>query len=310
MALLLTVCSLALASASDPTIFWVSEPLQPGDTAIIAFASPTAARGGGTEAAAPAAGTTEPGTAAPSIYARQGGSWVALKTSGPTAYGIAALIPTTFAAGEFEVKAGEGGKPFTANAARPWFIYGDGGSSSTPGGHVRVVGDAIALHSGSGALTPSHLHIQVGGKELAIAARSDSPGINGSTPSRSHAFFDLPASIAPGVYPVAVSNYASGSKTPLCTFIDSATPCLSTINITKTTGVAAPSKPDTFTVNATQPGVGHDATAAVATAVSAANANGGGIVFFPTGQYFIKGPLIVEPGVVLKVRSQVSRNSV
>ena len=288
----------SVGAGGDPTVFWVSEPLRPGDTAVVAFASPG-------KAAAPAV-----------LYARQNSSdlsgadshpngWTVLNTSGPTAYGIAALIPSTFVAGEFEVKVGVGGTPYIANAARPWFIFGDAGTHSTPGGYVRVVGDAVALQSEDGALTASHLHIQVAGKEVAIAARSGStPGAPpGSSPSRSHAFFDLPASIAPGVYPVAVSNSATGSKTPLCTFLDPTTPCLSTVNITAASGWA-PFKTDTFTVNATQPGVGHDATAAVAAAVSAANANGGGTVFFPTGQYFIKGPLIVDPGVVLKGASR------
>ena len=137
---LTTTSMTCAAAAGDPTIFWVSEPLRPGDTAIVAFASPGKATG------------------EPAIYARQNssqfsntdahaGEWNALNTSGPTAYGAAALIPKTFAAGEFEIKAGEGGTPYTANAARPWFIFGDAGTHSTPGGHVRVVGDAISLQA-------------------------------------------------------------------------------------------------------------------------------------------------------------------
>ena len=33
-------------------------------------------------------------------------------------------------------------------------------------------------------------------------------------------------------------------------------------------------------------------------------ANGGGVVYFPTGQYFIHGPLVVAPGVVLRGASR------
>ena len=74
---------------------------------------------------------------------------------------------------------------------------------------------------------------------------------------------------------------------------------MQTINVTVTPG-GAPWKPDTFTVNSTQPGVGHDATDAVTAAIAAAAKNGGGTVLFPPGQYFIKTALVVAPGTVLK----------
>ena len=82
---------------------------------------------------------------------------------------------------------------------------------------------------GSKQLTVAQLHITTApGKTLTIAARADAPGVTGgSSPSRSHAFFDLPTSLSPGVYPVSVSNSETATKTPLCTFLDSATSCLS-----------------------------------------------------------------------------------
>lgn len=59
-------------------------------------------------------------------------------------------------------------------------------------------------------------------------------------------------------------------------------------------------KSDVFAVNATQPGPARNATAAVHAAIAAAEANHGGVVYFPRGQYFVTGPLLVPNGVVLR----------
>ena len=34
--------------------------------------------------------------------------------------------------------------------------------------------------------------------------------------------------------------------------------------------------------------------------MAAAAKNGGGVVYFPRGQYFVKGPLVVAPGTILR----------
>jgi hypothetical protein len=209
-ALLLFAVPLVSAQSS---IFWVSEPVAPGETALIAFS----------------------GAPASTAYGRQNSSsnsqWVALDTNGTTKYGLTATVPSNFTLGEFELKLSSG-DPFTANVARPWYLFGDAGSSSTPGGHVRVVGDAIGL-SRTPLKNTAYLHITTGDEQaardgsaqvLSIAARNTA--IEGSSPTRSHALFDLPRDLKPGIYPVAVSNSASGTRTPLCTFIDPSTPCL------------------------------------------------------------------------------------
>ena len=36
--------------------------------------------------------------------------------------------------------------PFALNAPAPWFLFGDGGSTASPGGTVRVVGVNIQIH--------------------------------------------------------------------------------------------------------------------------------------------------------------------
>ena len=88
------------SAAASPKIFWVSEPVVPGETALVAFSQP---------AAAPALALLKAGSTPlnVTVYAMQGtGAWAALETSGSTLYGCAAKIPSTFAVGEFEVKIG------------------------------------------------------------------------------------------------------------------------------------------------------------------------------------------------------------
>ena len=72
--------------------------------------------------------------------------------------------------------------------------------------------------------------------------------------------------------------------------------CLSSINVTE------PKQwPSTvFTVASRQPGIGRNATAGVLAALAAARANGGGVVFFPRGQYFIDVPLIVPDNTIIR----------
>lgn len=270
-----------------PQIFWVSEPLMPGETAMVAFAQPTRQ---------PAVNLT--------IFGRPAGpgsAWVPLATHGATRYGASAEIPASFPPGrELSLRVGADGPPFVTNRARPWFVFGDAGSFSTPGGHVRVVGDAIAIGR-AGSVTAAQLHVTVSASKIvALTARADPAGVNGTQPTRSHAFFDLPASLPPGSYPVAVSNCAACPATPLCIFMRPTEPCRATMEVRK----PAAWSQRVFTVDAEQPGMGRNATAAVHAAVAAAAANGGGVVFFPAGQYFVKGPILVAPGTVLRGESR------
>jgi hypothetical protein len=131
---------------------------------------------------------------------------------------------------------------------------------------------------------------------VVIGARNSTTtgGGVGAKLTRWHGFFDLPAALAPALYQLAVSN--GGPFVDVCTFVDPATPCLGTVNVT-----APPVWDKTvFAVDAEQPGVGRNATAAVQAAVDAAGKNGGGVVYFAPGQYFVTGAIRVPVGVVLK----------
>lgn len=185
------------------------------------------------------------------------------------------------------------------NTPRPWFAFGDMGASSSHGGYVRVVGEAITVAAGH-EVSPPVLRLTDAGKAWKVTARlmTDSKQIVPKL-TRWHAWFNLPDTIPPGNYTLAISNFGD-EFVPLCTFIDSATPCLSDWQINEPTARVLPWKSDVFTVLAEQPGVGRDATAAVNAAIAKAASNGGGVVYFPAGQYFVKDPFVVAPGTVLR----------
>ena len=271
-------------TAMAATVHWASVPVEPGAPVLLAVAGMT--------------NTTTIETRQASVSPE----WTTAETMGVTRYGATITLPAHYAAAWFEIRAGaEDATPYTANVAEPWFLFGDGGSSSSPGGWVRVVGEAIAIkRNGGGAATLRLADGPLGAKSIEISARASTDGDGvGAKSTRWHAFFDLPATLAEGMYTASIANDAAGTTrryTPLCTFIDPSTPCLATLN------VSAPFewKTDVFTVNATQPGPGRDATAAVQTAIAAAAQNGGGVVYFPRGQYFVSQALVVAPGTVLR----------
>jgi len=258
----------------QPVAFWASQPVKPAETLLLGVTF----MGSGTQ-----------------IELRQlPGDWtVARPVNGSvTAYGCAVTVPTGFAYAPFEVRAGgSAGAALAVNRPSPWFAFGDAGERATPGGWVRIVGEAIGLDK------PSTLVLRAasGGAAHALAARS-SPGGIGAAPTRWHAFFDLPRGIALGSYELSLRGGAGAVEEKLCMFLSVYTTCLSTINVTKPK--QWPSK--VFTVASRQPGIGRNATAGVLAALRAARANGGGVVLFPRGQYFIDVPLIVPDKTVIR----------
>ena len=299
----------AVRSHRNNVIFWVSEPVLPGETALISIASTYVQH------------QTDP----VQIYARQLATspFTPLKVQGETEYGVSATIPTTYAIGEFELQVRRGnatGPPYRANIPRPWFVFGDQGDTSTPGGFIRVIGDGISLPSAASYpsfdRTMKKLGLSAATAAAAAAATpvpqvfltpttastSSTPNgfatiqVAGTNLTRSHATFHLPTNIAPGTYTIHVSNALTGTRVPICTFLTPSVSCLSTVNITEPRQLPSSSK--RCTVQAPQPGYGRNATLAVHAALS--DCGLGGTIYFPRGQYFIHGPILVPEGCVLQ----------
>ena len=144
------------------------------------------------------------------------------------------------------------------------------------------------------------------GSTHTLIARSAPDGASlGAKSTRWHAFYDVPAGLTPGNYEAAVQQpgAAVGAESTLCTFIDADTPCLSSIEINAAKKETSwPT--EVFTVRSQQPGIGRNATAGVLAALAEAKANGGGVVFFPRGQYFIDVPLIVPDKTIIRGAGQ------
>eukprot|EP00039_Didymoeca_costata_P023790 m.8277 g.8277 ORF g.8277 m.8277 type:complete len:915 (-) comp3864_c0_seq1:40-2784(-) len=284
VAVLIATATQCVSSAS-PVVTWASVPVEPGHHMLLAVVGMTNST---------------------LIEAQQdGGQWIPLSVNGVTDYGCAVTVPTTFNAGPFLVRASNSLKdtkapmtPFQVNVVQPWFAFGDRGSSSSPGGWLRIVGEAVTVTQNVGVAPV--LMLTMAGNVKTISARMSTSGDGiGAKLTRWHAFFDIPSSFSEGTYTLQISNDGE-SYVPLCTFVTPDTPCLTSWQIQ-----TPPQWPrDVFTVNSTQPGPARNATEAVQSAIHAASMNGGGIVYFPRGQYFVKGPLLVPANTLLKGESK------
>jgi hypothetical protein len=275
---LAVICAFVNAADAE-VVTWGSQPVKANETLLLSVIGMTNAT---------------------VVQVRQGeGSWQQLETFGVNGFGCAVTVPPSFTDGEFEVRAGTSGDPFLVNAASPYFIFGDQGDFSTPGGWVRVIGATISL---APQVSPAKIMLEnADSGTFQIKARKISDGSDGkagTVGTRWHSFFDIAADIDTGVYKISVASSLNGSFVPLCTFISSELPCLDTLNVSKSTAW----KKDVFDVmkyGAVQPGPGRNHTGAYLAALDAATKNGGGIIYFPRGQYFLDTPIVVPTGTVV-----------
>ena len=171
------------------------------------------------------------------------------------------------------------------------------------------------------ALTPADVE--------AIELVADQEGL-----SEYHARFVLPLSVAPGVYRVSVANELGlvlgqvQAWTSVDFFESPAKPHVTTIEVVTavaTEGAPAGSAaasvvlrsfqgdtvcarvpPSVFTMgNRSRMPPLVDSTSGLATALAAARKAGGGTVFFPRGQYFLRGSFEIPPNTYLKGDGQV-----
>lgn len=179
---------------------------------------------------------------------------------------------------EGRVRSGAGDSlPFTLNAPTVWWLQGDGGDASTPGGVLRVFGRALAP---SRAETPqAGVGVMLGDRALALE-KADVWSLTARVPA------DMPS----GTYPVRVRNglkggadwYAAGSWT------------------------VAPRravwKDDVFNVEdfGAEPNDMESDSNAFDAALAAAARNGGGTVYVPAGRYMLTRTLVIPPHVLLK----------
>ena len=177
-------------------------------------------------------------------------------------------------------------EPFTLNAPTVWWLQGDGGDASTPGGTLRVFGRSLApAAERKGAVSTWKARVQpgvrvkLGDRELPLA-RTDVWSLDATVPA------DMP----PGTYDVQVSNGLKGGAA---------------WTAAGTWTVAPPRrvwKDDRFDVMdfGAEPNDGDDDSDAFEAAMAAAQKNGGGTVFVPCGRFVLSRTLEIPPHVLLK----------
>jgi hypothetical protein len=167
-------------------------------------------------------------------------------------------------------------RPFSVNIPTPWWIQGDAGDTSTPGGTLRVFGRSLAHYEKNSNSKP---RIKLGAYELALE-KYDVWSLDAR----------IPTNFPEGEYPVKISNGLPGGKD----WYDAGTWRIAkkkiiwkdkVFNILDYGAIPNDDLPDTI---------------AFENALENAKKNNGGIVYVPAGRFIIKDTLTLPPYTLLK----------
>ncbi|OGV76470.1 MAG: hypothetical protein A3K19_32210 [Lentisphaerae bacterium RIFOXYB12_FULL_65_16] len=264
--------------AAPPTVFSAADPTGPGETVIVVGDSLGAAPevkfvrlDDGKVKAAPTAEFAFPEKRA-----------LAVKTEQPAENGLKFVVPADVKPGvfAFAITTPAGTAVQLINRPVVWWCQGEVGSAARPGGILRLFGKNMSL---TGATATAQVLIEAQ-KPLRITATADDPFSARAT---------LPPDLAPGSYKVRLHNGHGGPAA----WSDA-------VDVVVESTTAWPDK--TFNVldaGADSSGAS-DSTAAIATALDQAKANGGGVVLLPRGRYRITETLTIPRQTVLRGESR------
>jgi len=271
MAALLAVAVRVVLAA--PAIFWASDPIGPNQTALVV------GEGFGEQPTVellrlPDARSDRPPTAA----AQWPGRGEAAEAIQPADSAVKFVVPASAKPGVFayRITGAQGAAWELLNRPTIWWVQGDLILHASPGGWVRAFGKNLAWPQGEGTKTVLHLR---GPKSVTLAAEGDGYSVRAALPA------DLPV----GQYEVLAHNGRGGD--------------LAWSAPAKLVVERPPAWPtDVFDVKGFGAlGNGRaDDTAAVEAALKKAEANGGGVVYFPRGRYLLNATLHVPPKTVLR----------
>lgn len=326
-----------LPASAIPTITWASEPVQPGETLLLA--------GDDFDPSCSAILSTM----TPSIPSTT--RTVQAVDGHATSNSLKFLLPSDLPADVFALNltcaSGSTSAAHLLNTAKPWWVQGDAGDTATPGGWLRVSGLNVAW------LSPATLAVRTRVRESAreihsypprspdfqsalaalIAAESDAANTlpepsylmltpcqgGGSSPlvlqpvlanaTQFSVFVPIPSDTPPGCYNISTSNGRGvgerGFFTPVDSFTGPETPHTTSITI-----VAPTPWPSTTVriLNCTLPmafnstGTSSPLTTSdgdVAAALATLGAAGGGTLAFGPGTFFLASPIILPPYTAL-----------
>ncbi|GGH56563.1 hypothetical protein HNQ91_000030 [Filimonas zeae] len=217
---------------------------------------------------------------------KKNATWTRAKVAQLSAHSLKFTIPSNFPMDIFacRIVPAPGASAFTPsdivylNQADAWWVQGNnGGFSGIPGGWLRIFGNALYF-----AQEPK-VKITGNGKNYILnAARSKDKG--GYAVS-----VVIPRDIPKGNYTINVNNglNASSWSQNISLKITSPTVWNSTVyNVKQFQDKNA--------------GTSQEATAALRAALAAAQANGGGIVYFPRGRYIISDMIAIPPNIIIR----------
>lgn len=267
---IIVVLSSQCAAGNSPHIFWASDPVRVGETVLL---------------------TGEDFSNSPKIFARRIQDTVGdygenmqsnkylLESIQANNQSIKFEVPASWKNGIFEVTvdADSGKVSRLLNAPIVYWVQGEGGKKVLPGGWLRVFGR----------------NIQAPGQISTIELKNENTGvtsqINAESGSLWEAHYFIPEGLNVGVYSVSVHNgwgakqgWVSAGKIQVAT--------------------EAPWPQKRFNVRkygAIGNGVVDD-TKAIFAAINEAEKNGGGVVFFPRGRYFLRSTLMVPRFVTIQ----------
>jgi hypothetical protein len=275
-----SAATLLLATGVDaaPAVFWASDPLRPGETALLIGDS----LGTNATVQVERLEDTTPSQISrvlPSLTAEAR----AVTCSQASDQSVKFQVPTDLQPGVFiyAVSHGSGSAAGLLNRPQVWWSQGDLGTNASPGGWIRIFGKNLGWPSQlAGGITrvrlegSSTIDLLAAGDEF--AARTEVPG-------------DTP----PGTYRVYVHNGAGGNYA-----------WSEPVEISIAQPVSWPQwRFDVTAFGAQGDGLSDD-TLPIRAALAQAGAAGGGTVFFPRGRYALSGPLTIPRGTVLRGEKQ------
>jgi hypothetical protein len=261
--------------ASTPAIFWASVPIHPGEATVLAggnfvkYMDVRIGRVPDTEVMDPPSSSPYPASL----------GLMSLPSYQPAEQSVKFIVPSSLKMGLFLCRiANESGAAATImlNRPDPWWLQGDGGAITTPGGFVRVMGRSLAFPDAKSVIL-----LEGPDGKLRRLPPSEATTWSLTVP--------LPANLAEGSYRLRVHNGFGGKfgwSDPL------------SLSVRK----RAAWKADVFDAveQGADPTGKKDSTTAVKKALSQAAENGGGVVFFPRGRYMISDALVVPRFTVLR----------
>lgn len=277
----LLLAPLAALHASQPVVFWVSDPIEPGQTALL-FGDGIGADVIAEGERVPDGPVSGPPETAPAGKV-DGEKLDVLQTSDLCAK---VALPDKWTPGLYAIrlknKNGES-QPIYLNRTEPWWWLG-GSTNAALGvtGDVAVPGEELRVFGKNfGAKTRAWL-----GQVALEPVKAE----------KYAATFRVPANLAPGDYALHVHNGfggALGFGAPLNVKVASAKPWPTTQFNVRDFGARG----DSVGIPSDQ---APDDTPAFEAALAKAAANGGGVVFVPRGNYKITGKLVVPPKTILR----------